>query len=48
MKSYLVVATTGTHGSQRQGSATIGWQMVIEGDDGGRQEVWQERALTVI
>jgi len=22
--------------------------MVIEGDDGGRQEVWQERALTVI
>ena len=48
MKSYLVVATTGTHGSQRQGSVTIGWQMVMEGDDGGRGKVWQEKASTVI
>ena len=45
MKRYLVVATTGTHGSQGQGSATIGWRMV---NDGGRQKVWQEKALTVI
>jgi len=47
MGSYLVVAATGTHGSPRQGSATIGWRMVVGGGDEGRRKVWQEEALTV-
>jgi hypothetical protein len=28
-----------THGSQRQGLATIGWRMVMGGDDEGRRKV---------
>jgi hypothetical protein len=32
-KSYLVAVAAGTHGSQRQDSATIGWQTTIGGDD---------------
>jgi hypothetical protein len=33
LKSYLVAVAAGTHGSQRQDSATIGWQMIIGGED---------------
>ena len=39
---------TGTHGSQRQGSATIGWRMVMGGDDERQRKMWREKALTVI
>jgi hypothetical protein len=32
-KRYLVAVAAGTNGSQRQDSATIGWQTIIGGDD---------------
>ena len=48
MKSYLISAAAGAQGSQRQGSATIGWRTVMEGDDKRRRKVWRKKALTLI
>ena len=48
MKSLLVAIAAGMYGSQRFGSAMIGWRTVMGGDDERRRKAWQEKASTVI